>query len=200
MPPVPLWHGSKVIAGVFCALACSTAGAQGVPGLLSILLTPERQYVFNHICVPQTLPQLDGFTNGDFVNAIVEVSKGRWESSLEAKRKGDNDGSLKAIAPFIHSIIDLNSPGRVVRNSEGAIVEFKDCEALGGLNGMLSAERNPSTATRNDADFKRRSENQIAEVLKRWKDSGSFDEVAGLLRSGPLKISTEYAATPLRRK
>ena len=109
--------------------------------IASSLNTPETQWVFNHICVPGRLPEGQGFTRSDFAEAYLLVSQVRWQAALEALARNDEKASMNSLALIIHGVIDAYWPGRVLRDNDGAITEFRDCAALGNLQGVLREER-----------------------------------------------------------
>ena len=73
-------------------------------------------------------------------------------------------------------------------------VRFRDCDELGGLQGMLSQEqggRGPDSATRELVTA------QMAQVIRGWKERKPFDDVLPVLRGGPMKIVPAAATQPL---
>jgi hypothetical protein len=190
---------TKALATVAAILLASSATAQqptasARPDLASVLGTPEYQWVFNHICVPIRVLSGAGYTNGDFVTAYLAVAEVRWKASLDAQARKDQDGSMKAVAPILHSVIDLHWPNRVQRNSSGAITRFRDCEELGNLQGMLQEEKAGAGWT---GALKEQATNYLTQVIRKWKDGRSFQEVAEILRSGPMKFSEEHSNVAL---
>jgi len=164
--------------------------------LVAALSTPKNQWIFNHICVPvEALPE-SGYSNRDFVNAYLTVTQVRWTAALEAKANGNEHASMKELANILHGIIDTYWPGRLQRDASGAIVAFKDCESLGNLPGVLSAEKlaGPDGETRKNLVLLE------AAVIARWKNSRPFDEVKPILESGPIKLSAELADSPLLKR
>src|SRR5439155_26903340 len=128
-----------------------------------------------HICVPMKMLEGNGFTRGDFVDAYLAVSELRWQSALESLSKDDEKASMNSLARILHGVIDAYWPGRVQRDSEGAITQFRDCDELGSLQGMLQEERTgrgPAPAERKEAT------NTITQIVRKWKERTSFDEVA----------------------
>lgn len=160
------------------------------PDLADLLGTSEHQWVFNHICVP--IRALNGvrYTNSDFVAAYFSAAEARWKASLDAQTRNDQDGSMKAIAPILHSVIDLHWPKRVERNSSGAITRFRDCGEWGNLQGMLQEEKGGDGWT---GALKEQATNYITQVIRKWKDGRPFQEVAEILRAGPIKLSEEHS-------
>lgn len=167
------------------------------PPLLSVLNTPELQWVFKHICVPLRQLPADGYTQGDFVEAYLEFYRSRWEVSLAAMRNGDQDTWIKYFAPISHSIIDLYWPSRVIRDSEGAIIRFRDCNSFGNLQGILRNEHSISGPSSKDL---KAADVYGLQIMKKWKDGRPFDEVEEILRSGPIKLAEPSASIPLERK
>jgi len=170
------------------ATAQQSAGAR--PDLAGLLGTAEHQWVFNHICVP--ILALNGirYTNNDFVAAYFSVAEARWKESLEAQTRNDQDASMKAVAPLLHSVIDLHWPKRVKRNSSGAITHFRDCDELGNLQGVLREEKGSGGWT---GALKEQATNYMTQVIRKWKDGRPFQEVADILRAGPMKLSEEHS-------
>jgi hypothetical protein len=163
--------------------------------LAAALGTPANQWVFNHICVPvKDLPG-PGYTNRDFVDAYFSVTQSRWNAALAAKTNGDEKASMTELAKILHGIIDSYWPGRVRRDASGAIVAFRDCDSLGNLHGLLRAEKLNGP----DSETQKKLVELEADVIRRWKDSRPFDEAEAILRSGPMKLSTEYAGSPLSK-
>ncbi len=162
-----------------------------------LLNTPTLQWVFNHICIPNQYLQGHGFTHVDFADAYLIVSRLRWEKALEALARGDENESMQHLAPFLHGIIDAYWPGRVERDAEGAITQFRDCDELGNLQGMLKEEKNGRGRT---ATVRGEITQLMSQVIRRWKEQKSFDEVNSLLRNGPMKISPSSAAQLLTPK
>lgn len=167
------------------------------PPLATVLNTPEHQWVFNHICVPVRMLSGSGYTNGDFVGAYYAVLQSRWEASLEAQHRGDEDGSMNAIAPILHGVIDLHWPNRVERDSSGAITRFRDCEELGNLQGVLREEKTTPGPT---GEVKQRATSFVSQVIRKWKDGRPFEEVTEILRSGPMRLSEAHATVLLGQK
>jgi hypothetical protein len=165
--------------------------------LFTLLNTPEHQWVFNHICFPLRVIGQSGYTNGDFVAAYFEVTKLRWEVSQEALRRGDENASMRPLALILHGVIDLYWPNRVERNQSGAITRFRDCDDLGNLPGVLREEKGNAGWSR---ELKERTTNYEAQVIRSWKERRSFEEVASILRSGPMRFSEEHASIPLEKK
>ena len=162
-----------------------------------LLNMPKTQWVFNHICVPTKLLEGHGFTQGEFVDAYFIVSQLRWEASLEALANEDEKESMRPLALIAHGMIDAYWPGRVERDASGAIAQFKDCDQLGNLQGMLREERNgggPTAAERDEVT------KLMTQVLRKWKERRPFSEVAPLLLSGPMKIGVDAAARSLAAK
>ena len=153
--------------------------------------------MFNHICVPTKVLEGQGFTRGEFVDAYFIVSQLRWEAAREALAKNDERASMRSLALILHGMIDAYWPGRVERDADGAITQFRDCDELGNLQGMLNKERSgsgPNAAVREEVT------KLMSQVIRRWKENKPFDDVAPLLRSGPMKISASAAAQPLTAK
>jgi hypothetical protein len=161
--------------------------------LATALGSPAHQWVFNHICVPAKELPGPGYTNRDFVDAYFIVTKNRWNAALTAKTSGDENASMAELAKILHGIIDSYWPSRSQRDASGAIVAFSDCERLGSLQGLLRAEKSGGP----DSETQKKLVDMVAEVIRRWKDSRPFDEVAIILRSGPMKLSAEYADSPV---
>lgn len=167
------------------------------PPLVSVLNTPEHRWVFQHICVPIRHLPADGYTPGDFVEAYLAFYRARWEASMAAKRNGDLDASIKYFAPLLHSVIDLYWPNRVVRDSQGAILRFRDCDELGNLKGILRAERSmfgPSVKDLEPAGA------YGGPIIGKWRDNRPFEEVEEILRSGPMKLAEPSVGVPLGGK
>jgi hypothetical protein len=163
--------------------------------LATALGAPVHQWVFNHICVPaKELPGPE-YTNRDFVDAYFIITKSRWNAALDAKTNGDEKASMTELAKILHGIIDSYWPSRVQRDASGAVVAFRDCESLGNLHGLLRAEKSDGPGS----ETQKKLVDLTAEVIRGWKDSRPFDEVAAILRSGPMKLSPEYADSPLLR-
>ncbi len=165
--------------------------------IAGVLNTPRTQWVFNHICVPTKALEGQGFTRGEFVDAYFIVSRLRWDAALEALAKDDEEKSMKSLALILHGMIDAYWPGRVERDTDGAITQFRDCEELGNLQGMLQEERSgsgPKAAVREEVT------QLMSQVIRRWKERKPFDDVAPLLRSGPMKISASAATLSLTAK
>jgi hypothetical protein len=161
------------------------------------LNTPKTQWVFNHICVPAKMLEGHGFTQGEFVDAYLIVSQLRWEAALEALANDNEKESMRLVALIAHGMIDAYWPGRVERDGDGAITQFKDCAALGNLPGMLQEERSgigPKAAVREEIT------KLMSQVLRKWKERKPFSEVAPLLVSGPMKIGASAEALPLAPK
>ena len=161
------------------------------------LNTPKTQWVFNHICVPTKMLEGNDFTQGDFVDAYLIVSQLRWDAALEAQANDDENASMRAVALITHGMIDAYWPGRVERDGDGAITQFKDCDALGNLPGMLQEEQRgsgPKAAAREEIII------LMTQVLRKWKERKPFSEVAPLLMSGPMKLDASAAALPLAPK
>jgi len=190
------------IASLLIALCTSLPAAAEDPGInaMTIALTlnrPESQWVFNHICAPAKMLDGQGFTQGEFVDAYLIVSQLRWEAALEALDKDNEKESMRSLALILHGMIDAYWPGRVERDSDGAILQFKDCAALGNLTGMLQEERNgsgPKPAVRDQVT------ESMSQVIRKWKERKPFSEVAPLLKSGPMKIGASAAMLPLQAK
>jgi len=167
---------------------------------MTIALTlnrPETQWVFNHICAPAKMLEGQGFTQGEFVDAYLIVSQLRWEAALEALDKNDEKDSMRSLALILHGMIDAYWPGRVERDSDGAITQFNDCAALGNLPGMLQEERSgtgPIPAVRDQVS------ESMSHVIRNWKERKPFSEVALLLKNGPMKIGAGAAMLPLQAK
>ena len=184
-----------------CALAFAASvasGAEGTrPNALAIaraLDDPDAQWVFYHHCVPTKLLEGLGYTQGDFVDAYVVVWKHRWDAALDALARNEQRESMRSLAGILHGMIDAYWPGRIERDADGAIVRFRDCDELGGLQGLLSQERTgrgPDSATQDLVTA------QSARVIRCWKERKPFDEVVPILRGGPMKIGPGAAAQPL---
>jgi hypothetical protein len=156
--------------------------------IATALNTPEYQWVFNHICVPVKVLGTSSFTNGDFVDAYYVVSELRWKAALAAQARGETDASMKSLALILHGITDAYWPNRVRRDNSGAIVGFRDCDDLGNLKGALREERagpGPQGESREKAILVQ------AEVIRRWKENRPFEEVAPILRAGPMRLSED---------
>ena len=97
---------------------------------------------------------------------------------------------MKAGAPILHSVIDLHWPKRVDRDSSGAITRFRDCDEFGNLQGMLREEKGGGGWT--DA-LKEQATSQMTQVIRKWKDGRPFQEIADILRAGPMKLSEEHS-------
>ena len=113
---------------------------------------------------------------------------------MDGLDKGDEKGSMGALAPILHGIIDSYWPGRVTRDADGAITGFKDCDFLGGLQGALREEKQgvrPSGAIQNLVT------SQMAEVIRKWKERRPFEEVEPLIRNGAMKINAASSLEPL---
>ena len=164
--------------------------------LVVALDTPKKQWVFNHICVPVEALPGPGYTNRDFVNAYFTVAQMRWTAALAAKANGDEHASMKELAKILHGIIDAYWPGRLQRDASGAIVAFRDCESLGNLPGVLSAEKSegPDDETRKTLVLLE------AAVIAKWRNSRPFDEVKPILESGPINLSAGLADSPLLKR
>jgi hypothetical protein len=158
---------------------------------------PPTQWVFNHICVPERLLEGQGFTRGEFADAYLVVSQMRWEAALEALGKGDEKESMKSLALILHGIIDAYWPGRVERDSDGAITKFRDCDELGDLQGVLREERSGSGPT---GATKEQVTQLMSEVIRKWKERKQFEEVRPLLSGGPMKINASASMQPLTQK
>ncbi len=186
---------AKAIATIAAMLLAGPVAAQqpaadARPDLAALLGTVEYQWVFNHICVP--IRALNGirYTNSDFVAAYFSVAEARWKASLEAQTSNDQDGSMKAVAPILHSVVDLHWPKRVERDDSGAITRFRDCDELGNLQGVLREEKGGSGWT---GPLKEQATSQMTQVIRKWKDGRPFQEVAELLRTGPMKLSEVHS-------
>lgn len=181
-----------VLASASCAHAQNSADA--AESIARSLNTPESQWVFNHLCVPDKLLAGKGYTQGDFAGAYMAVTRARWQLALDALAREDNDASMNQLARVLHGVIDAYWPGRVVRNGAGAITKFGSCEKLGELKGILREEgsgRGPDARTQEAVT------RLVADVIRKWKDRKPFDEVAPLLSGGPMKLSDGAAALPL---
>ena len=180
------------VAAMFLAapVTAQQPASDARPDLAALLGTSEYQWVFNHICVP--IRALNGirYTNGDFVAAYFSVAEARWKASLDAQTRNDQDGSMKAVAPILHSVIDLHWPKRVERDSSGAITRFRDCDELGNLQGVLREEKGGGGWT---GALKEQATSQMTQVIRKWKDGRPFQEVADILRAGPMKLSEEHS-------
>ena len=188
-----------VIAGLLMAFSAQSQEpvTTSRQPLVALLNTPEHQWVFNHICVPLRVIGPSGYTNGEYVAAYFEVTKLRWEVSQEALRSGDENASMRPLALILHGVIDLYWPNRVERNQSGAITRFRDCDDLGNLQGLLREEKGDAGWSR---ELKERTTNYQAQVIRSWKERRPFEEVASILRSGPMRFSEEHAPIPLERK
>jgi hypothetical protein len=82
-----------------------------------------------------------GYTNREFVEAYYAVLQRRWEASLEAKQRADEDGSMNAIGPILHGVIDLHWPNRVERDSSGAIHASVTAKSWGALKAFCAKKR-----------------------------------------------------------
>ena len=176
-----------------CAEAQAPASTKA-EAILETLNTPKTRWVFHHLCAPSTLA-VRGYTQGDFALAYFEISKQRWEASLEALARNDEKTAMTALAPILHSITDAYWPGRLERNSAGAITQFKDCDGLGDLKGIQDLEG--SLFGGPGGKDKDRAIEGTSQLLRLWKDRKPFDEVASALRNGPMKLDAEAAARPL---
>jgi hypothetical protein len=191
------------LLNTFCAaslflssVAFAQQDADRSSALVAALSTPKNQWIFNHICVPiEALPG-PGYSNRDFLNAYLTVAQARWTAALEAKANSDEHASMKELAKILHGIIDAYWPGRLQRDASGAIVAFRDCESLGNLPGVLSAEKSAGP----DDETRKKLVLLEAAVIARWKNSSPFDEVKPILESGPMKLSAELADSPLLKR
>jgi len=183
----------------FC-MSLPAAAEDHTINAMTIALTlnrPETQWVFNHICAPAKMLEGLGFTQGEFVDAYLIVSQLRWDAAIEALNKDDEKESMRSLALILHGMIDAYWPGRVERDSDGAITQFKDCTALGNLPGVLKEERSgsgPIPAVRDQVT------ESMSHVIRKWKERKPFSEVALLLKSGPMKIGVSAAMLPLQAK
>ncbi len=179
-------------------LACTSASAQDQTvnawTIAGVLNTSQNQWVFNHICVPKKFLSGHEFTQGEFVDAYLIVSKLRWGAALEALSKEDEKESMKSLALILHGIIDAYWPGRVEREANGSIVSFRDCDELGDLQGMLREEKSGPGP---QGETKELTIKLMSEVIRKWKERRPFEEVLPLLVSGPMKIAAEAAARKL---
>ncbi|MFZ6647922.1 hypothetical protein ACO0LO_19510 [Undibacterium sp. TJN25] len=162
--------------------------------IATALNNSQSQWVFNHICVPSTLLEGNRFNRSDFADAYIVVSGMRWQSALDALSKNDERESMKSLALILHGIIDAYWPGRVERDAAGAITNFRDCEQLGNLKGMLQEEARGGGPT---GPAKEEATRVLTEVIRNWKERKPFEEVEPLLKSGPMNLNAKIRAEPL---
>lgn len=191
-------HPTRFLAIAFLFIAIAAQAQEPVaptrPTLVTMLNTPENQWVFNHICVPLRLFGQSRYTNGDFVDAYFAVTKIRWEVSQEALQRGDENASMRLLALILHGVIDLYWPNRLERNQSGAITRFRDCGDVGNLQGVLREEKGDANWTK---ELKERATNYMTQIIRSWKEKRSFEEVETILRSGPMNFSMEHLSSSL---
>ena len=88
-----------LIASLPCAMAAlaQPADAPARPALVPLLNVAGHQWVLHHICVPLRLPGPAEYTNTDYVNAYLDVSKSRWDASMAALEQGDEKRSMSSL-------------------------------------------------------------------------------------------------------
>ena len=176
------------------ASTMAQAPASNAAAIMEAMNTPKARWIFHHLCIPGNLAAR-GYKQGDFVQAYFEISRQRWEASLEALAKNDEKAAMTALAPILHSVTDAFWPGRLERNSAGAITQFKDCDGLGSLKGIQDLEG--SVFGGPGGKDKDRALEASTQLLRLWKERKPFDEVAAMLRDGPMKLDAEAALRPL---
>ncbi len=182
---------------ILCGRAVAQEPSLNARTIADLLDTSQNQWVFNHICVPKKLLAGRDFTQGEFIDAYLIVSRRRWEAAQEALGRDDEKASMKPLASLIHGVIDSYWPGRVVREKDGSIISFRDCDELGNLQGMLSDEKSGAGPTGEVIDS---TTKRVAEVIRKWKERRPFEEVLPLLESGPMKVTAEAAARKLEQR
>lgn len=160
--------------------------------LFKILGNPQKGWTLNHICVLEDIRTTGRFTISDFVEAVLEFARVRWESSKEAVRNQDKGKADFLLGYLSHTIIDLHWPERIERSTDGMIVGFRNCEEFGGGQGIQKEESSPSTAVQNDPVWREAARKAVAEVFKKYKDERPFEEVAFYLRHNVLRIAPGY--------
>jgi hypothetical protein len=190
----------RMLPAVLVAIYAMPASAENAPvdtktSLSALLTTRENQWVFNHLCVPAGILGANRYTTGDFVEAYFTITRDRWAAAQTALQQGDEKASMTAVAPILHSMIDAYWPKRLVRDETGAITAFRDCAALGQLPGILREEHGGSSGpTGAVADHVK---NEMAQVIRLWKQGRPYEEAEAILRTGPLKVSQSALALPL---
>lgn len=189
------WLASlAVLAAAVAGSAHAQTSADAADSIARTLNTPESQWVFNHLCVPEKLLAGHGYTQGDFAAAYLIVSRARWQLAQDALARQDEAGSMSQLALILHGVSDAYWPDRISRDSAGAITQLGNCDTLGNLKGMLQAERD---RRRPDARSEEVVMRLMTQLIKKWKERKPFDEVAPLLTGGPMNLSASAASLPL---
>lgn len=174
------------------AMTLFITGTSFANDLFDTLNTPQTSWSMNHICTIDELVLDKGFTNKDFVDAILQFAKVRWNRSRDALKNNDKDNADFLLGYLSHTIIDLHWPGRIIRNQEGLIVGFKKCSDFGGGQALLQQESNPSPEVQNDSAFRQTAKEAVTYLFEKYKSGSQFEEVEERLRNGILRLAPGY--------